>query len=717
MAGYVWEQLRKALATAGASDDPATRQRARLRARRWFRVLTGVATGRLTIGSRTPVKAFTEWMTPEIIRGGFATGVAAAGGRLATDEIALATLAGVRPRRRDMFEWFLSREGLRELDRMLDVGDYRLGLPEHGALLTVAYLRRRGMTEEADRLVRAITPWSGDVRFSPAPTDDVDLPGVHVATVSEVAQRLAAKKPRPGIETEREALAVWAPFTDTLLEHWWMTRSEGGGVGTTFPAGWSDRARELITQYRLLAATHTKTSKHRRSGENIQILLHGMRAVLDDRFDDTARSRVSTAVATMVAKRGEPNSDQLASLRETQSRIAQSTAHWSLAHAASERLRASGINQTADPLTLLGGEPGATLPSIRAVVRQATHAPVSDLLDAGIVRSAETLSELAPQLTAVTVARRYEDPVAGRLARRIYLAFANRRSVLLLNRESQVTVAAIPWFEALEAGASIDRGSNLAKEQAIELASFVVRYFPGTPTPNSMVRELSGILMRAGLDVPLTYELASDIFMGSFSPVFQRAAQEAADVVADTLYSRYYGIDYSSIRRLDVVSESRPGARKPRLNVPGFDALVRDRAGVAEAGWLGVAANGTIIEQAQILTTHNLAQLVTLGVHLDWIDQAREAWRVTCSHLAKASGAKPLHHRKNAAFAWRQTVFFLSLSSQDDVSAFLAEGPPPGTSEAVAEWGERIMAGLRAVAVGSDIVPDPFLGWVAAESA
>lgn len=442
-----------------------------------------------------------------------------------------------------------------------------------------------------------------------------------------------------------------------------------------------------------------------------------MRNVVDGRFDEAALKRVSAAIASMIAKRGEPGSAELAALRSAQSRIAESPSHASLAHDAAERLRATGINLTGDPLGLLDGAPGMSLRSVRSVVKQATHAPVSDLLRGGVIRSAEMFSELAPQLTAVTVAGRYEDPIAGRLAKRVYLAFAKRRSVLLLNHESQVTVSAIPWFEALEQAASDDRGAGLAKAQAIELASLGMRYFAGTPVPNSMIRELTRLLASAGQDAPLTYELASDIFMGSFSPVFQRAAQKAASVVEGTLYSRYYGVDYSSIRRFATKAEAQRFSKKPRVSVPLFDALVRDRAGVKDSGWLGVAVNGTIIEQAQIVTTQNLAQLVQIGVHLDWIEQARAAWRTTRAHLSKAAGSKPLHHRKNAAFAWRQTVFYLSLSSTEEVDDFLAGALTLGASPEIAEWCDRILDGLRAVVADSGTAPDPFLGWFAGDSA
>ena len=60
--GYVLAQLAKA-------STPE-------KAEKWAAVLRGMASGRLRIGSRTPVKDLPAWVTPEVLRGGFATGEA-----------------------------------------------------------------------------------------------------------------------------------------------------------------------------------------------------------------------------------------------------------------------------------------------------------------------------------------------------------------------------------------------------------------------------------------------------------------------------------------------------------------------------------------------------------------------------------------------------------------------------------------------------------------
>src|SRR5512143_2553421 len=91
--GYVLAQLERALEAASAHSDPQARERARERAAKWQRVIEGIATGTLAIGSRTPTAA-PAWATLEVVHGGFATGALAAGGPLQEHERELAARAG-----------------------------------------------------------------------------------------------------------------------------------------------------------------------------------------------------------------------------------------------------------------------------------------------------------------------------------------------------------------------------------------------------------------------------------------------------------------------------------------------------------------------------------------------------------------------------------------------------------------------------------------------
>lgn len=716
MFGYAWGQLRQALTTAATNPDAAVQARAEKRANSWVQVLTGMLTGRVRVGSRMPVRDFPVWLTPEIVRGGFATGVAAAGGPLHDDEIELAQRVGVAANRASLFAWFLSDDGLTQLTGWLDSGSYRVHLPEHGALLVVAYLLRDGQSEAADGLLRTLEPWAGRIRFWPFETNEPDLAGVHVATIPEVSRRLAAKRPQQQVEAEREALTVWAPFTDRVVAHWWRTRTEAGGVDSTFPPGWEAGAQALLEEYEGLAATHRLTKKHADPKGNLQHLLTGFRKRLAAPPGSPSMGTVRYAVACIVEKRGEPDSRALRALREAQARTAERPSHAALAHKVAADLDATGFTgAVADPEALVEGTPGVRLQSVARVLRQATQAPLPELLERGVVRSAETIASLAPQLTAETVASRHPDPVAGALEKRIYLAFASRRSVLLLNHQAQVTVDSIPWFTVLERAAMTAGGQSLAHAQAADLATLALRHFAGTTLPNSLVRELARLYKLAGEDVPLTYELAADIFMGSFSHVFQRAAQEAATVVGGTLYARYYGIDYTAVTRMGTEQESAWPGQPPRTTVPEFDALAYARAGVAPAQWgWNPATNGRVVEQAQILSTQNLAVLIKRGVDLDPRVQAEGAWSATKAHLAKAANGHRLRHRKNAAFAWRQTVFYLSLASPGTIAEFIqSHRTIAGLSAEAEEQASAILEGLVEAADGHGPSAGPFLGWVA----
>lgn len=714
---FAWGQLRKAQIAEKQVADAEAQARAEQRVASWLRVLTGVATGKLKIGSATPVRGFPAWLTPQVIRGGFVTGRAAAGGPLEADEIALAQRLGIEPNRASLFAWFQSDDGRRQLDAWLDSGSYRLDLPEHGALLAVAWLRQQDHMDNAAHVLGLLEHWSSRVRFWPYELEQPEVPGVHIATLPAVAHRLAGKRPQSRVEAERTTLSVWNPFCDKVLDHWLAARRADGAIGELFSASWIEGAKNLRAEYRQLTSEHTLPKRHADTSGTLQLLLAGFQAPLEGYSDVPAMARAQTAVSRALAKRGEPGSPQFKELRAQQAHIAALPSHASLAHEAAARLNSTGSGgAVADPLALLDGLPAADLPAVRKTARQATQAPLPVLLRERIVRSAESLATLAPQLTAETVAARYQQSTAGLLAKRLYLAFANRRSLLLVDLQSQTTIDQIPWYSLLEESGVSGQKHPLAHAQALDLAGLALKYFPGTVLPNSLVKELARLFELAGSQVPITYELAADIFMGTFSPVFQRAAQQAAAVVGGTLYADYYGIDYAQILALTSPPRASSSSRRSSADtVPGFDYLVLSRAGIAaQHRSYSVASSGKAIEQAQILTTHNLALLVNAGISMDWVAQAHAAWKTVKEHLAKTTGENSLHHRKNAAYAWRQTVFYLALCPVDQVRDFLdSQRIVQGLPAEATEQAEAMLRGLRETINSGAPSQGPFVGWVA----
>ena len=123
--GYARFQIAKALITSEQHEDPATRERAQQRISQWTRVLDGILSGRVDVGSRTPLEGVPAWATLEVITGGFATGELLAGGPLLGHERALlAQLPSVpdRDARRVLNGYYLTEEGLTDLQDRLRTG-------------------------------------------------------------------------------------------------------------------------------------------------------------------------------------------------------------------------------------------------------------------------------------------------------------------------------------------------------------------------------------------------------------------------------------------------------------------------------------------------------------------------------------------------------------------------------------------------------------------
>ncbi|MCO6008228.1 transcriptional regulator [Actinoallomurus purpureus] len=751
--GYPSWQLAKAFTTASSHEDPATRRRAEERLHRWEQVVRGMAAGTLTIGSRTPVAGLPAWVTPEVVRGGFATGEAAAGGPLLPHEIATARGAGVPADRHALFRHHLTDAGLAELYALLDGGAYEVALPEEAALLTVAWLLRSGDRDAALTLLEQIHPFADRLRFAPRPVaapppSSAGDAVVHRETVGEVHAALDRRRPHRAITAMNEALTVWNPFADELLAHWLKTvesdrfmagqveshrfatgqvqsrRVTAGLVGAVDPDGWRERGADLLARYRRLAVVHTLCTKHRRPKENLTIL----RTALEERVagrDLTPRLRglLQHAVDSMVRRRGVPGSPEHTTLREAQAITAARPTLHALAQVLVARLAdlppdagLPSVDETVAPVTeeeaRTGAAAGSEIPDpLRRVVERALSAPIATLVERGVVPSAEVLAELVPQLVAVTTAEAYEDAALRALMAAVYRAFRNRRSLLLLNLEHQVRLEELPWVAAVTRYRSTTKGGGQARVALVRLGELALQGFPGTVLPNPLIQELSALARQAGVDVPFTEELAADIFMGAFSPKFGRAARLAADVLEGTLYERYYGIDYAAVRGL--------------ADPDRFAAVCRGRAGDRTGGsW--VAANGMMIEQAQILTTHNLAALVhPIGVYPSggWPELARRAFTTVCRLVTRIHGnPRPLTTIKDAAYAWRQTLFFLSLCGLEDQIAVIAwiQEETRRHPEHVVRRLAPVLTGLRHVLVGGSLddgsAPNArrLLGWSAA---
>ncbi|MFK4597638.1 hypothetical protein [Streptomyces pristinaespiralis] len=722
---YVYGQLTKAFTTALTHQDAGTRNRAQERIRRWRDVIDKMADGRLRIGSRTPVAGLPAWVTPEVVHGGFATGGAAAGGPLLPYEAEAAREAGVPAERRALFDHFLTEPGLVTLWDLLDSGRYSVTVPEEAALLTVAWLVRAGDVTRALELVGILEPFAGRLRLLPRPSDAAapDTLAVHRRTVDDAGRALARRGTNVAVETQREALTVWLPFSDELLAHWLETTGPGE---VPSDRDWLERGAELLRRYRSLAQEHTLCGKHRRPKENLAVLRGALEEVVAGLPLDARRlGLLRHAVASMVRKRGTPGSRAHTALRRQQAEQAALPSHHALAQVVLRRLTglpphvgAADVAPLVTPVTLheyrdTGLPAGTEIPAaIRQVVEGALSAPIGTLVERGVVPSAEVLAELVPQLVAATTAQAYEEESLRTLMAAAYRAFRNRRSLLLLDLERQVRIEELPWVQAV----ADRRGNGPATEEPAlaalrQLGELAVHAFPGTLLPNPLVRELGVLARQADLGAPLVEELAADIFMGTFGPKFLRAARDAAELLRGTLYERYYGIDYAVVRNMAIAETGEALTRSYGARTsPGFTRLCTERAGPGGHG--SVAANGKVIEQAQILTTHNLATLVLRAGILPepgWEDLARRCFHSVCVLTTRVHGnPRPLGTIKDAAYAWRQMLFHLSLCTADEQQRVL-DGLDDETARHPRHVAARLapaLAGLRLVAAGATFDAD-----------
>lgn len=690
MRGYAEGELARALRTAGSHEDPATRARADARASAWVEVLQGMASGRLRIGSRTPVRGLPAWVTPQVVRGGFATGRATAGGPLEDYEREWADQVGVGHSRALLFGYFLTDPGLAALNQLLTTRTYEAIVAEEVALLTVAWLLRAGDRAAALELLEELAPFADRLRFAPRPSIGAGLPPDYLFlwSASQVKTRLDNKRASPPVEAQREALAVWNPLADRFLALWWSTRDDRGVVGTSFAVDWVKAALSLLQEYDALKRVHTRSGKHRNPKQNLWVLVAATRGQLEGWRDDRLTGRLRVAVADMVAKRGTPGSESLQQLRRVQAEVAAAPAHRELARLAASRLAAArgdeglldpsayGHPVTKDESQRSGVWSGTAMPrSVTASIARAQAAPLQDLVAAGAVPSAEVLASLIPSVTAATVSATYPDSDLGALMAAGYLAFRRRRSLLLLDLQKQVQFTELPWVDAVAAHGQPRRPDDTL-QVVRQIGGMALDAFPGTILPNPLVRELNQLLTSAGLRAQLTEEVAADIFMGRFSDKFLRSARDASRLLTGTVYADYYDLDPAQLEHLQ--PDRRPllwflPRRRPQADT--FTELCVRRAHSPGRSW-SVANNGTILEQAQILTTHNLATLVHLGIQptRSWADLALAAYQRAEQLIVLAPRQRrPLPTIKDAAYAWRQTLFFLSMAGPGTVAPFLEQ--------------------------------------------
>lgn len=731
---YVAGQLAQSLHAAAANPDPALQERAAARAKRFLSVLKHLAAGALRVGQRQPFADTPTWVTPEVMRGGFASGEYAAGGELRVHEMDLAKRIGTWPAspRNELNGHHLTSEGLAKLGELLASRNYRVDVPEEGALLAVRWLIDRHEYATAASLIETIEPYFDRLRFYPRPAEppiEEPIVGIETPVLARSAHSLAdglrKKEPSKSVETMREHYEVWAPLTDALVALVLETvdgepprfvgegagRSVAGGMPfTRLPHDFAGRRAALLADIAAARMRHRYCQRVHRDSEVLGMLTGALQAFSDLDAHDFPRlaARVRHRLAGFVAAHGVPGSDAHRALRTSQ---VAGPSHGRIARIVAERLTAlvhpgEGLTRqdaAAAIQPINAAEQSETVPAGTAVpkhlvARLATveEAPLASLLERGVVGSGEVLAMLLPQLTGPALATRFADVPARTLYVASYRAFRKRRSLLLLWLQHQVRFSELPWIAALEACADADP-LPAVEETLRQLAALAITAFPETITPNKLVSELSALAKVARPQIqssltstdqarspwlPLVEEVASDIFMGTFSAKYLRAAQVAAVLLRSlpggSVYCRYYGLDCERVlamERLEVSWDVK--------TCPDFDAYCLELAALPPGG-SPRARNGAIIEQAAILTTHNLAVLID-GLSLQsvlaarWEDLAERSIVSVLDRLERRvipesiNRIQRMRASKTLAFGWRQAIFFLSFLEPSAQASMLAK--------------------------------------------
>ncbi|MCB9690865.1 MAG: hypothetical protein H6736_03530 [Alphaproteobacteria bacterium] len=743
---YSHAQLARAIETWSTHPDPAVKASAAERIRKWTSVILGMEDGSITVGSRTPVADTPAWVTLEVAHGGFATGRLLAAHDDAADRNEQALGAG--------------REAL---IARLHTGAYRVDVPEQGAIPVALRLLELGHTEAALDLLEVIAPWMDRLDFTPVPAEPhPEATAAFVRTSGEVADALVVRQPQAQVVAMNLALGTWRPLQDELAALLAPTTVDGI-PGSRFPEGWWDEARELLELAEATLADHPTARRPRDPRGALGGMLAALRAAVPTR-DPEPLTLAAGALSDHVRKRGRPGSPAAVERSAVERAHAARPLHSDLARQVGRRLREHPADRgLVDPSVVLGPLDGHDVPpAIAARVQACREAPLDELVDDGIIGSCEVLASVAPRITAAVRASDLADPVLRTLVGRIDQAFRRRRGLLLLDLQHQVRLGELPWIAAvrpLRTGVEGPRASRATLEQIARLA---FGGFPHTQLPNPMISELQSLAKSAGVDVPLTEEIAADIFMGTFTRKFAEAARITARALHGTIYGRYYDLPadvepeegrqqgaYAALclsrvprRSRDASPErlrsawerakewrGRHGSWLDRLPVQVDVAIgglpvpadapftlgeaVLDRHQIADLRRSyfmmnrNTALNGALLEQSLVLTSHGVAPLVgALGLDLrsaapGMCDRAFAWFADRLSSVGRLEGIERLRATKNAAYAWRQTLLWLAYDPAGP-EGFLARTDPSAAGPLVGP----VWEGLVRVAGGERFVDE-----------
>ena len=754
---YVAVQWLKALKTEAQAESQNSQQQAHEKAQQWFTLIQDIVSQRVIPGRRQPT-AWPVWVTLKVLHGGFATNHALASGPLQAHEryclkqLSLPYLQQAKKGRIALNDYFLTTQGMAQLSRCLETCQYTLDLPEEGALLVVVALLKAGQDKAAQTLLAELQPYFAHLRFYPRPRKIPQYfgPALALQNVQETAAQLSNVKAQTGILAQREAVGVWGPLYDALLSLWLETvkgprpalatedcRPDaqgrwpviGGWPCQFYPGDWNERAQKLLYELEQAYRNAALCQKVRKKGQAFFTLYSALKKQLHDPQSLSGKEvgRIRLILARSLHKHGMPAALKRENWRKQQQQDVAAPLYVEIAQQICQRLEAYPQEDALEDLeALLAPLPAANFKTaganqvnipvvLQAKVRRLQRAEPEKLLQEGLISSAEQLAALISQKTAYEVAKLMPGADLQYLCAQLFLSFRRRRSVLLFNLKHQVRWQELPWVEALlQLAGSASRQTwqkDLAFSSLQDLLQWALRFFPASILPNPLLHELRALAKQAHLELPLLEELAADIFTGHLTPKFVKAVQYSAQLLQNSLYSRYYAIDWRKIQAL----KARGGSQE----------LLRlcERRAETQFQWGYPANSGRILEQLQILSTQNLATVVIqaqLSEHLSpyYADMSRQCLKRVVGYLNIREHNKhsALIHRKKAASAWRNMLFYLSLIKAESQWHWYREAEQELKNSHSLLLTTQFEA-LRACLKDPDFRPaQPFYGWTLASS-
>ncbi len=667
--GFPRWQLAKTM-KAMIDGDETGRAKAASRAAAWMKTMNGMCDGTIEVGSDMPVRDVPKWATLEVLRGGFASGNLMAGGPIQDWETELAVKLGVPATRLALNTHYTTEPGYQAMVEMLRSGEYTVTMPEESALLVCTWLVAHNDHSALD-LLDTLAPMMSRVRLYPKPVapDLQDGDVVCVVPLSETIELIRAMRDRPMMTAQYNAIKVWQRVYYRVMEVLMRTKDTSGQYLAVFKPGWERDAAALIREIDQKTTPRTR----RATRGNLGALINHLRRAAKHRVKTRNQAAVRKLMTESLAKHGPPASvvaeRRLAAMDQT---LVNYSPVGDQVQIMTKRLQSvARVYDEAEfmyPVTSVEATdqcPAGTAihPSMKDKVRRSRLALLETQVTDGVIKSGETLAKVISQIVSKRQAMLYNDKQLQGIARQTMEAFSKRRSLLLLNLKHQVQFTDLPWIKAIKKHHDYTNGGRVIEAVLLRIVILALTTWPHTILPNKLISALRSLVNTMGASDRcfLTPELAADIFMGSFTDNFTKAIHQCGEEMKGTIYEAYFRIKPRMPITRDLIATACISRAKLEEDPRSFYNM-------------DVAYNGAVLEQVQVLTSHNLAQLSALlglkeklGPRIP--DMVDDCVKFMQREIKGHENCDDYHARltamKRVAYCWRQMIFWMSWLALD----------------------------------------------------